>query len=275
MQIVPIADVGCHAETGTRMVLPVPTVYVHHQGGGLLATEPLTLQMMQRHGAQTRRGIEYSYLIAPSGTVYAGFGDLVGAHTKGQNRVALGVCFLGNFVASPPSAAALAAMRALLDHLLATDRITAGYRLVAHRDAPGAATICPGDGLYPLIPQMRHDYRASAAPNDAATPTTPHLEEESMLLRTTSGVPSAREPGRFVSAEVVDGTLRVINGAVTLHDPTWQEMWPNGRTSFALAEYPWIQGAPWCLAAAPSGSITLTCQTPEGDFPSYTFGIVP
>ena len=90
-----------------------------------------------------------------------------------------------------------------------------------------------------------------------------------MVLRTTSGVPSARNPGRYVSAEVADGTLHIINGAVKLAD------WPEERTSFRLTEYPFIAGAPWYLGAAPTGCITLTTVTGDGDHPSYTFEIVP
>lgn len=224
MNIVPIETVGCHPETGPRMILPVPTVYVHHQGGSLLATEPATLQMMQRHGDATgHRGIEYSYLIAPSGTVYRGYGDLVGAHTRNQNRVSLGVCFMGNYTTAAPTGAAVASMRALVGWLLETGRITSGYRLVAHRDAPGAATACPGDGLYPHLAEMRHDYGAAVIP--------PTMEVDTdMSLYAISDVASSA-PGRTVAARLdpAGKALHAVDGYVTLDD------WPAPQVTADLS----------------------------------------
>lgn len=108
----------------------------------------------QMHRARGFREIGYHYFIRKDGTVETGR-DLsepgrfeVGAHSKGNNSVSIGICYEGGVRASAPNVgfdsrtrAQLVSMEALILSLLERfpDAVVRG-----HRDMPGAATQCPG-----------------------------------------------------------------------------------------------------------------------------------
>lgn len=110
--------------------------------------------------------IGYNWLIDPLGNLYEGRPDnVLGAHFCGTNGGTMGVCMLGNYQETDPSGAALLK----LEELLAWKTCNAGldplgiayhpssglelYTISGHRD--GCSTECPGDHLYPLLPQLR------------------------------------------------------------------------------------------------------------------------
>jgi N-acetylmuramoyl-L-alanine amidase len=120
--------------------------------------------------------IGYNYLIDPLGVIYegrSGGDDVIGAHFSCQNANTMGVALLGEFGAAAPTLEAQASLERLLawkagqrgiDPLGASDH--PGTELVldnisGHRDAndsPTACTtttICPGDQLYALLPEIR------------------------------------------------------------------------------------------------------------------------
>jgi hypothetical protein len=69
----------------------------------------------------------------------------IGAHCRagGMNEIGIGICFVGNFDRSSPTAAQVGSGIALVQHLAARFDI-ASVRIIGHREAPGAATRCPG-----------------------------------------------------------------------------------------------------------------------------------
>ncbi len=75
-----------------------------------------------------------------------------GAHCGGTpnneyNEYGVGICLVGNFQGHMPSTAQMAALRRLVRFLATRYRIPAS-NIISHRDAPKAATKCPGDRLH-------------------------------------------------------------------------------------------------------------------------------
>lgn len=112
---------------------------VHHSGGPASQTP----RQIQDWGMDGRRfsDVSYNFLIDQRGQVYAGRGWLaVGAHCKGWNTKALGVCVIGN---NQMSAAVKAALREL--YAEATRRKGKALDAMVHSD--GDSTGCPGAKL--------------------------------------------------------------------------------------------------------------------------------
>jgi hypothetical protein len=126
--------------------------------------------------------IGYNYLIDPNGIIYegrAGGEDVIGAHFSNANTGTMGVAMLGDYRNTSPSAAALASLKRLLAWKAAQKgidpegsayHVSSGLTLnniSGHRDANNSpypevrepGTVCPGDGLYKLLPTIRHDVR--------------------------------------------------------------------------------------------------------------------
>lgn len=138
-----------------RIAVPTSGLWLHHSASPTGGAE--RVRAIQRFHQGPSRGwndIAYSFLINHDGVVFEGRGaGVAGGHTKGQNTVSHGVCLLGHFDQTRPTPAAIQATVDLVRHGFENgwwpDRVTGG-----HRDAPGAATSCPGRNLYPLIPEI-------------------------------------------------------------------------------------------------------------------------
>lgn len=124
-------------------------IVVHHSA--LLPSDgPPTIQRLHQ-----RRGfadIGYHFLIDAGGEVFEGRTLMArGAHVRGHNTGAIGVCLLGNFERGAPTAAQMDSLVALgraLRHALGVTH------LAGHRDYPGQGTACPGRMLHPLLPEI-------------------------------------------------------------------------------------------------------------------------
>ena len=130
----------------------------------------------------TTRGwddIGYNYVIDPAGVIYegrAGGENVRGAHFVCANENTMGVALIGDFEMSSPSAEALSSLAALLAWKcdqrgidpLGSSLHKATNLLLGHisghcdgNEAPpesGACpigTLCPGAGLYSLLPEIR------------------------------------------------------------------------------------------------------------------------
>ena len=146
--------------------LPTPELWLHHSAGAG-ADEPTVRRIQDFHMAPPPVGrgwsdIAYSFLLdndAPDVDVFEGRGaGVAGGHTKGRNTVSHGLCVIGNYMSRPPHDDTLGR---LIDFVVFghrqgwwPGRITGG-----HRDAPGAATQCPGDALWRLIPTLNAEIR--------------------------------------------------------------------------------------------------------------------
>jgi hypothetical protein len=128
------------------------TIVIHHSA--LSHAGPAEIQALH----MDRRGyadIAYHFLIDPDGVIYEGRDiHIRGAHVQGYNTGSVGVVLLGNFNAEPPTSAQIESLTGLVDYL----RYTYGIRFLAgHKDYPGQSpdgTECPGDNLYPLLPDL-------------------------------------------------------------------------------------------------------------------------
>lgn len=106
------------------------------------------------HKSRGFREIGYHWYIRKSGKIEQGR-DLsqagrfeVGAHSKGENSISVGICYEGGVTEADPNTgfdsrtpAQIAAMIDLIDKMRAR---FPGAIVRGHRDMPGAATQCPG-----------------------------------------------------------------------------------------------------------------------------------
>lgn len=155
MEIIQRKDWGAKAPKETPVKMPpAQGTYIHHTvtsaAGNKPSDERAHMRYLQR--IAFNRGfndISYSFIVFPSGRVYEGRGwQIVGAHTEGSNSIAHAVSFVGNFEISEPTKDALRAAAAVIRRGLRQGRIKPNAWLRGHREAPGAATACPGDNLF-------------------------------------------------------------------------------------------------------------------------------
>ena len=137
--------------------------------------------------------IGYSFLVDNStGTIWTGRGaGIQGGHTSGQNSSSHGICLLGNFQTMTPSVAAINSIVWLLAHGQQQGwwQLTVG----AHRDAPGASTLCNGNTFYSMTPAIARDAR-NHNPGQGAPPTMSDAQIERVVTRVLQrGVPADRQ----------------------------------------------------------------------------------
>ncbi|MEQ8677689.1 MAG: N-acetylmuramoyl-L-alanine amidase [Aggregatilineales bacterium] len=136
--------------------------------------------------------IGYNYLIDPNGVIYegrAGGDGSVGAHFSCMNSRTMGIAMIGTFSSQSPTQNALRSLERLLawkaDSLNISPLNTSYHspsalnlrNISGHRDGnsspygcPGG-TVCPGDVLYGLLPQIRNNVQAIVQNAATATPT--------------------------------------------------------------------------------------------------------
>ena len=173
----------CPDGSCTEHPSPAPTtpthLIVHHSATSNAVTDyDATVRAIWDFHVNTNgwSDIGYNWLVAPDGTIYEGRGDdVIGAHFCGQNSATTGICLLGNYVATAPSAAALEAITQLtawkldalsLDATAMSVHAPSGLDLThisGHRD--GCATTCPGDSLYVRLPTLRTEVDTRIANN--------------------------------------------------------------------------------------------------------------
>lgn len=158
-------------EPRSAMRLPAEGTYIHHTVTGLPTNYPTAkpsaqIAMEKAHMQQLQsiafsrdfNDISYSFVIFPSGRVYKGRGwGVVGAHTEGSNSITHAFVFVGNFESVRPTKDALEAAAALHRRGVRAGKIRKTGFIRGHRDAPGAATACPGIHLYNRLEFIRRE----------------------------------------------------------------------------------------------------------------------
>lgn len=152
---------------GTRkMTLPVANVFIHHAAGPTPMSLDAEVSLLRQYDAQHRAkgwdGLGYSFVVGPSGRVYEGRGEYVGAHTEGHNSKGFGICLLGNFQESAPTPAAMASLIELIFHLERVHAVRFPATIRGHRDV--GATACPGNKLYAKLPEVRDALQGDPMP---------------------------------------------------------------------------------------------------------------
>ncbi|XP_017085289.1 peptidoglycan-recognition protein LC isoform X5 [Drosophila eugracilis] len=99
--------------------------------------------------------IGYNFLVGGDGRIYEGRGwDYVGAHTKGYNKGAIGISFIGTFTLRKPNERQLKACQMLIEEGVRLKKVTPNYQLYGHRQL--SATESPGEELYKIIQKWPH-----------------------------------------------------------------------------------------------------------------------
>lgn len=150
-----------------RISTPTPRLWVHHTAGA--ERGPAGVRQIQRFHMDTRgwNDIAYSFLVDPSGLIFEGRGvGVAGGHTAGDNTSSHAICLMGSFEHRSPTSQALASLVALARH--GRSRGWWVPTLRGHREAPGAATLCPGARLMSELPAVRSRVATAATPK---TPT--------------------------------------------------------------------------------------------------------
>jgi hypothetical protein len=164
MSIIPRAAWGAKYAPGFGPAPRATELWLHHSDtaspgvGGSLLQDVATVQSLERIGQQRfGGGISYTFAVAASGRVFDGTGPLRrGAHTKGHNTAGRAIVLIGDYMTTRPTELQINAVAELIRTGHATgwwsvDRLTGG-----HRDASGAATSCPGNAAYALIPTINN-----------------------------------------------------------------------------------------------------------------------
>jgi len=149
----PQGDWAC---TGYR---PWKYIVIHHSStpGGSAASFDLY------HRSRGFDELGYHFVVTngnggPDGAVEAGRRWRLqkwGSHTATKsgneyNNLGIGICVVGDFNASMPTARQLASLTRLVAWLSRAYSISP-ENVIGHRDAPGAATDCPGDRLHAYV----------------------------------------------------------------------------------------------------------------------------
>jgi hypothetical protein len=146
--------------------LPAREVWLHHSATIAPDVVPPfdddddAVRTLERIGQDRfKGGISYTFAVTPAGRVYEGHSiGRRGAHTKGRNTIGRAIVLVGNYDQRHPTHAQLTAVAELLVHGRQVGWWPAARLAGGHRDAPGAATACPG----------QHGHRAIAAINELA-----------------------------------------------------------------------------------------------------------
>ena len=183
------AEWGMPGPLGIRMVSS-RGLWIHHSVTRATKNPVTDAKVIANIGVGRFGRMSYSFVVHPDGTILEGQNGHVGAHTRGQNSTSQAVCCVGNFENDQPTPEMLLAIRSLVGRF--------GPVLGGHRDAPGAATACPGRNLYAVIGSLTAlDAPASpvSPPLGVPTPENTEVSAESISER-PSPIPDLRDGWR-------------------------------------------------------------------------------
>jgi N-acetylmuramoyl-L-alanine amidase len=120
---------------------------VHHSG----EDDDQTVKSIERYHMESDqlakggwKAIGYNYLITKNGDIYEGVGiDKIGAHVRGYNTKAIGVCIIGDYRKRMPTLKAIQALEWLYGEC--NDKVGKKLKLRGHGQL--ANSECPGDRL--------------------------------------------------------------------------------------------------------------------------------
>jgi len=142
--------------TPTRLPSRVPIAAIHHGGTATFCTTQAQcaniVRAYQNFHMDTNgwNDIGYNFVVGEDGNIYEGRGwNNQGAHAANWNSISIGIAIIGDFTSRAPNAAALNAVRALLQCGVDLGRFPAAYQLVGHRQL--GSTACPGNSLFSNI----------------------------------------------------------------------------------------------------------------------------
>ncbi|KAI5647058.1 n-acetylmuramoyl-L-alanine amidase domain-containing protein [Phthorimaea operculella] len=141
---------------------PVPWVIITHtatEDCDSQSTCILQVRLMQMFHIESRKwsDIAYNFLVGGDGSAYYGRGwDQIGAHTKGYNKYAISIAFIGTFNKISPTPSQVDACKKLIRLGVAEGKLAKDYTLLAHRQL--MSTLSPGDQVFNIIKTWPHFY---------------------------------------------------------------------------------------------------------------------
>jgi len=167
-----------------KEAMPDPEVYVHHVGGTAWMGEDAVqvFRDLNRY-AQVGKGysaLDYDVLVHYSRrddllTIAEGRGPWMSAATNDRNEQGEAVCLCGNYSLREPLPIELEGVALGIVYGIEQGWIARNAVILGHRDNPAhpGATGCPGDFLYPKLPQIRARVDALLNPPKPAPKPTP------------------------------------------------------------------------------------------------------
>jgi hypothetical protein len=126
------------------------TIIVHHSALPI-DQGPLEIQALHMDKAGYA-DIGYHFVVDRDGTLFEGRPlQTRGAHTEGFNTGTVGIVLLGNFENITPTTAQLRTLNQLIRFLKNRYQIT---HLAGHQDFNPEITVCPGETLYSMLPEI-------------------------------------------------------------------------------------------------------------------------
>lgn len=187
--------------------LPAAEVWLHHSEHALALTAAADRQadyaaMRQLEEIGQRRfgaGVSYTFAVFPSGRVMHGHSpNREGTHTLHHNTRGRAIVLVGDYRRRAPAHAMVDAVAQLL-HTGAGRRWWTRAQLTGgHRDV--VATLCPGDGAYPLIPVINR----IAAQLGQSTPAAPTVGQHLPRLEAGDRSPAVRRWQEWLTATYSD-----------------------------------------------------------------------
>lgn len=197
--------------------------------------------------------VGYNWLIDPNGVLYEGRGggnNVRGAHMCGYNDNTMGVCLLGNFVATPPPTSALETLKKLLAWKCCNSNI----------DPTGSSAITS----YPGVMKHISGHRDGCSPNYTECPGG-LLYAEINALRTA------------VAQHIQ--TVCSLSPTQTLPKakPSEPTLSPNPSTGWAYIQWPEIVGDGTVRVHDARGRMVTAIECPAGttDWPIHLQHLVP
>ena len=146
-------------------------------------------------------GIGYNWVVFQSGRIYEGRGwEYVGAHAGGAvNGISQGIAFVIDGSETLPSLEATFSCRWLIQQGVKNWHISPDYILSGHRDHMERE--CPGDRMYPMIQQLRHD--AGFVPDVTMATVDPTMDLDVKVI----SKPTPQHVDRVLSLGAIDPTI--------------------------------------------------------------------
>ncbi len=135
----------------SRSLAEIKFIVLHHSG-----TREGSPQSFARHHVFNYGwpGIGYHYVITKNGIINKTNSlTTISYHTKGLNQSGIGICLIGNFNRSIPTALQIEELKVLIGILR---KYLTDTKIILHRDAPLSRTTCPGK-LFPIKEALLKD----------------------------------------------------------------------------------------------------------------------
>ena len=195
-------------KTVLKSIGKVDTIFIHHSVTNPSASPANDARAIQQFHMNGRNysDIGYTLLVHPDGTVMEGrtVGGLAaqGAHTSGHNSTAIGICAVGNYETSQPSAVLVQGFNDAIQYAKNKGWVIAQPKIRPHKDV--FATQCCGKNLIAKLNEI-----GTGVPMSADKLTSDEFNYIHILAY--GGLPGAGYDGRY-TGQPLTSTLHALMG---------------------------------------------------------------